>query len=706
MYTVSESGEVENRYDYDIFGNPTLMIETYTEAIRYAVSKPMLLVPGTADSGGVPSDNIKSRGVQQTIIETTGSMTTTYTYNEQNRLISTTTHNGGQTEKETYDYDNNRNLVSKVKESTKSVDAGIVGSFKFYQMGTDTAKEAAEYRYDVWNQLTSTIEGDSKAHYSYNGEGLRVEKTVNDKVQRSLYEADQVVLEVDGSNNQIAKNTYGINLLSGEAGGQELYYMYNGHGDVTALIDAAGNTAATYYYDAFGNHTETTGEADNPYRYAGYQYDEETDLYYLNARYYDSKIARFMTEDTYRGEYNDPLSLNLYTYCNNEPIMYWDPTGHWQAGDENLPKWAQDEIKHQTNIYDDAKSQHDLESAKIAHDIADAIRDACSKEAQSSSSSSSGNKSKEKDTDKDRDKSGNSGNKSNAALDQIADTVQGMNIMQKYGYTGVASSLFDKAVVLGTNYLKSTDNIADSKISPTTYYASANSTQITFQMVYDDKTGKFQIVYNRNAAVAYATNPNYSSPDKNGDSFLNWLKHTRNHNPNYIRFDYYTYYLENPQALISGSSDCANFISQALYAGGISMTDEWYYKTTQDNIYIRGYTIQRTKVDFSGSWVRPDEQYNYFSNQQNGYINGNVISIKSVADMKYAVKNDDIQKGDIIFMQNGEGKIHHSMMVTDLKDDGTILFSGHSNDRINQPVSDGTFDGDNGAETMLILRLR
>ena len=104
--------------------------------------------------------------------------------------------------------------------------------------------------------------------------------------------------------------------------------MYKGHGDVTALIDAAGSTVATYYYDAFRNHTETTGEADNPYRYAGYQYDEETDLYYLNARYYDSKIARFMSEDTYRGEANDPLSLNLYTYCNNEPMMYSDPSGH------------------------------------------------------------------------------------------------------------------------------------------------------------------------------------------------------------------------------------------------------------------------------------------------------------------------------------------------------------------------------------------
>jgi RHS repeat-associated protein len=112
------------------------------------------------------------------------------------------------------------------------------------------------------------------------------------------------------------------------AEGETAYYLYNGHADVVALLGTAGNTMATYYYDAFGNATETTGDKDNPYRYAGYRYDEETDVYYLNARYYDAKIARFMTEDTYRGEYNDPLSLNLYTYVMNNPLVYWDPTGH------------------------------------------------------------------------------------------------------------------------------------------------------------------------------------------------------------------------------------------------------------------------------------------------------------------------------------------------------------------------------------------
>ncbi len=110
----------------------------------------------------------------------------------------------------------------------------------------------------------------------------------------------------------------------------------NGHADVTALLNAdTGNTVATYYYDAFGTITEETNgilpegeKVNNPFRYSGYQYDEETVLYYLNARMYDSKIARFLQEDTYRGTKNDPLSLNLYAYCRNNPLIYWDPTGH------------------------------------------------------------------------------------------------------------------------------------------------------------------------------------------------------------------------------------------------------------------------------------------------------------------------------------------------------------------------------------------
>lgn len=111
--------------------------------------------------------------------------------------------------------------------------------------------------------------------------------------------------------------------------GEKYYYLYNGHADATVLVDAStGLVAASHYYDAFGNILEETGAVSSPILYAGYQYDEEAGLYYLNARMYDPKIARFLQEDTYRGDRNDPLSLHLYAYCFNNPLRYFDPTGH------------------------------------------------------------------------------------------------------------------------------------------------------------------------------------------------------------------------------------------------------------------------------------------------------------------------------------------------------------------------------------------
>ncbi|MDD6083278.1 MAG: dockerin type I domain-containing protein [Oscillospiraceae bacterium] len=66
----------------------------------------------------------------------------------------------------------------------------------------------------------------------------------------------------------------------------------------------------------------------NNIKYAGYFYDAETGLYYLNARFYDPETARFIQQDSYSGNIFDPLSLNLYTYAQNNPISYYDPTGH------------------------------------------------------------------------------------------------------------------------------------------------------------------------------------------------------------------------------------------------------------------------------------------------------------------------------------------------------------------------------------------
>ncbi len=248
--------------------------------------------------------------ITETITTCSETICNTYSYNEQNRLEDITTEiNAAIFEVTTYSYENNGNQLQT--EVTEYIDG-------FAQTTVTTVTNT----YDNRNQLiqTTTNEGTTVIN-DYNGEGLRVSKTVDGQTNYYLYEYDKVVLEVNSNGTQKARNLYGTNLLMRTVDSETYYYIYNGHADVTALIDTNGLIAATYYYDAFGNILEQTGNVDNSITYAGYQYDDETGLYYLNARMYDPKIARFLQEDTYRGDPNDSLSLNLYTYCANNPVL-------------------------------------------------------------------------------------------------------------------------------------------------------------------------------------------------------------------------------------------------------------------------------------------------------------------------------------------------------------------------------------------------
>lgn len=73
----------------------------------------------------------------------------------------------------------------------------------------------------------------------------------------------------------------------------------------------------------YGNIVEQSEAVHNRFKYTGQQYDPVTKQYYLRARYYNPVIARFTQEDTYRGD-----GLNLYTYCQNNPVFYIDPSGN------------------------------------------------------------------------------------------------------------------------------------------------------------------------------------------------------------------------------------------------------------------------------------------------------------------------------------------------------------------------------------------
>lgn len=176
----------------------------------------------------------------------------------------------------------------------------------------------------------ATPSGGTAITSKYDAFGQRVEKTANGITTTYYYDRQDVILEV-GSNGSKARNIYGINLISRNDGSGALYYLYNGHADVVKLVNAIGSLVNEYDYDIFGNPLVVNEQKANPYRYAGYFYDGETGYYYLNARYYDPKTVRFITEDSFYGYYDDPLSLNLYTYCANEPIMSYDPSGNsWE----------------------------------------------------------------------------------------------------------------------------------------------------------------------------------------------------------------------------------------------------------------------------------------------------------------------------------------------------------------------------------------
>ena len=125
--------------------------------------------------------------------------------------------------------------------------------------------------------------------------------------------------------------------------GNIYYYLLNAQGDVIRMLDSTGTTVASYEYDPFGNIITATGamaEA-NPLRYRGYYYDRETGFYYLNSRYYDPKIGRFINADSYVSTGQGIVGYNMFAYCGNNPVNASDPSGQflewlWEWGREVL----------------------------------------------------------------------------------------------------------------------------------------------------------------------------------------------------------------------------------------------------------------------------------------------------------------------------------------------------------------------------------
>lgn len=178
--------------------------------------------------------------------------------------------------------------------------------------------------------------------YDYNG--LRTQKG-----DRTYYwQSDNLIMErwvKNGTENYIYYYYDESGVCGMNYNGTEYYYRKNIFGDVIEIYNNLGALQCRYVYDAWGNHKVYNASGSeigaevlnignvNSIRYRGYYWDKEFGLYYLQSRYYDPTLGRFISADAV--DYLDPedvTGLNLYAYCGNNSVMYVDTTGYsWES---------------------------------------------------------------------------------------------------------------------------------------------------------------------------------------------------------------------------------------------------------------------------------------------------------------------------------------------------------------------------------------
>ena len=324
-------------YTYDMLGRITRETKTGREDISY-----------TYDA----NNNRK----QMTI----GNKTTAYQYNKNDELLRTDTLNTD-TEKNDvviYKNDKNGNQLAAVNRSEIPAEAKDTSYIDVdVTLGDNQLNDNVVNHYNALNQLTETLTKNYKVSFTYDAEGLRTGKTVNGEKTVYVWDGEQVVMELSKGGAVQKRYIRGNDLVYADKGEntEKTYYVTDMHGNVVQLLDESGNVTKTYEYDSFGNEVKPEKKDENPYRYCGEYYDKETEEVYLRARYYEPSVGRFITRDTYTGESDEPLSLHLYTYCENDGVNMVDPSGHWGRKDgkyvhQEITKDAYENVKQSIKL--------------------------------------------------------------------------------------------------------------------------------------------------------------------------------------------------------------------------------------------------------------------------------------------------------------------------------------------------------------------
>ena len=278
-----------------------------------------------------------------------GGKTINYTYDSDGQLVSAS----GEGYSASYSYDNRGNITNKEVN-------GVTTAFTYANTGWKdllVSVNGVELTYDAngnvltygdreytWNtgrNLASITDGDNTYSYTYDENGIRTSKTVNGVTTYYNTRNGVVISQSNGTDTMYFQYNSSGTPLGFILNGTQYFYLTNQMGDVIAVTESNGEILCEYVYDEWGkniavNYIDNPTEQQlavanaNPLRYRGYYYDSETGYYYLQSRYYDPSICRFINADIPEiAQLSKDFSVgtNLFAYCNNNPINYSDHNG-------------------------------------------------------------------------------------------------------------------------------------------------------------------------------------------------------------------------------------------------------------------------------------------------------------------------------------------------------------------------------------------
>ena len=281
LSSVSKDGQSLRTYEYDAFGNRSLLRE--------------------------------------------GGRETSYVYNALNQLLS----RADAVDEETYTYDRRGNL-SLITENGALKNSYTYGAINRLEQAENGNGEAVSYTYNgLGHRVGKRIGPETKIQYtidltrSYHN---LLQKEEGEKIQTFLWDGNTV-----GMWEETGKN--------GAAYGEAFrYYLQDELGSPIRLLSESGEPEESYGYDEFGQDLYGNQGIVQPFGYTGYQADRTAGTYYAQAREYRAELGRFAAVDAVKGFVIAPYSLNEYGYCWGNPIVFLDLNGAW-------PEWAENAVK-------------------------------------------------------------------------------------------------------------------------------------------------------------------------------------------------------------------------------------------------------------------------------------------------------------------------------------------------------------------------